>query len=396
MDPLFVKLNTCGEPEWCKIFISPGANWGTGVIKVDDGYIGMLEYYTNGIMYRISLVKMNQEGEPLWIQYLAQEDTLIFNEEGYDLLLTSTNNYLISGRCFYPGQKPFWILTDTSGEQVWDLKWNCRGTCFQTIEHHSGVYYGIGNSFPVNPNIPTIYKFDNSGNEISRLLLMGDTVASSGGGSILAINDTTLISGIVWNDLGFPNEIQHSEVFKTDTLGNLKQRRLLLYEDEGPTILKLTSDNKIIVAGDYVVDNNWDIYLWKMNSQLEDDTLYTQPLTYDSLCPYKILSDTVDLDCSLFVNIDEIPTKEEYEAKIKISPNPAVDWIALTFPDNVSLGNVEVVIYNLFGQEVMKASVVPQNRTVSLNVSNLSSGFYLAVCKDVKRKVFKGKFIVAR
>jgi hypothetical protein len=42
MDPLFVKLNTCGEPEWCKIFLSPGANWGTGVIKVNDGYIGNL------------------------------------------------------------------------------------------------------------------------------------------------------------------------------------------------------------------------------------------------------------------------------------------------------------------------------------------------------------------
>jgi hypothetical protein len=104
----------------------------------------------------------------------------------------------------------------------------------------------------------------------------------------------------------------------------------------------------------------------------------------------------VDLDCSLFVNIDEIPTKEEYESTIKISPNPAVDWIALTLPDNVSSGNIELAIYNIFGQEVMKTSVVPQNRTVSLNISNLESGFYLAVCKDAKRKVFKGKFIVAR
>ena len=47
----------------------------------------------------------------------------------------------------------------------------------------------------------------------------------------------------------------------------------------------VTSDNKIIVCGNYVVDGNWDIYLWKMNSNLEDDTLYTQPITYDSLCP---------------------------------------------------------------------------------------------------------------
>jgi hypothetical protein len=339
---------------------------------------------------------MNLQGEPLWIQYLAQEDTLIFNEEGYDLLLTSTNNYLISGRCFYPGQKPFWIMTDTTGEQVWDLKWNCRGTCFQTIEHHSGIYYGIGNSFPIYPNVPTIFKFDNSGNEISKLFLMGDTVACSGGGSILAINDTTFLSGIVWNDLIFPNEIQHSEVFKTDTLGNLIQRRLLLYEDQCPTILKQTSDNKIIVAGNYVVDYYWDIYLWKMNSNLEDETLYTQPITYDSLCPYQILSDTVDLDCSLFVNIDEIPTKEVYESTIKISPNPARNWISLTLPDNVSSGVVELAIYNIFGQEVVKTNAVPQNHSVSLNVSNLSSGFYLAVCKDGKEKVFKGKFVDAR
>jgi hypothetical protein len=136
--------------------------------------------------------------------------------------------------------------------------------------------------------------------------------------------------------------------------------------------------------------------MWKMNTDLEDDTLYTLPITYDSLCPYQILSDTVDLDCSLFVNIDEIPTKEEYESTIKISPNPTVDWIALSLPDNLAPGDVDLAIYNIFGQEVMKSSVSPQNRTVSLNVSNLSSGFYLAVCKDAKGKDFKGKFVVAR
>jgi hypothetical protein len=158
----------------------------------------------------------------------------------------------------------------------------------------------------------------------------------------------------------------------------------------------VTSDKKILISGNYVVDGNWDIYLWKLNSDLGDDTLYTQPMTYDSLCPYQILSDTVDLDCSLFVNIDEIPTKEEYESTIKISPNPARDWIMLTFPDNVSSGGLELSIYNIFGQEVMEISVSLQNRSFSLNISSLSPGFYLSVCKDLKRKVFKGKFIVAR
>lgn len=133
-----------------------------------------------------------------------------------------------------------------------------------------------------------------------------------------------------------------------------------------------------------------------MNSNLEDDTLYTQPITYDSLCPYHISSDTVDLDCSLFVNIDEIPTKEEYESTIKISPNPARDWVSLSLPDNVSSGAIELAIYNIFGQDVMKSNATLQNRAISLNISNLESGFYLATCKDSKKKIFKGKFVVVR
>jgi hypothetical protein len=44
----------------------------------------------------------------------------------------------------------------------------------------------------------------------------------------------------------------------------------------------------------------------------------------------------------------------------------------------------------------MKSSVVPQNWTVSLNISHLSSGFYLVTCKDAKKQILKGKFVVVR
>jgi hypothetical protein len=399
-DPTFISMDVCGEIEWCRVLSSPDHNYATGIIQLADGsYVGMLQYYGQGESYaRISLIKMDQAGEPIWIQQLAQEDTLIYNEEGYAFLETFDNNYLVSGRCFYPGLKPFWILTDTAGEQIWDLKWsNVMGSCFQTIEYQNGIFYGVGYSDPPgSQNIPTIYKFNALGNEISKFQLMGDTIYSGGGGGILKLNNSSLLTGLVWIDDAIPNPNEYSEVFETDTFGTLINRRLLLNEDQAPSILNLSSDNKILVTGSYVVDGNWDIYLWKMNYDLEDDTLYTQPITYDSLCPYQILSDTVDLDCSLFVNIDEIPTKEEYESTIKISPNPAGDWVMLTLPDNVSAGDIELAIYNIFGQEVLKTRVSPRNRTVSLNVSNLSSSLYLATCKDIKKRIFVGKFVVGR
>jgi hypothetical protein len=399
LDPFFVKLNVCSEPEWCSILLSEDYNVATDIIALKDGYIGMLKYYGEGEQYaRISLIKMDSAGEPIWIQQLAQEDTLIYNEEGNYLYLTSDSNYLVSGTAYHPGKRPFWIMTDTSGIQVWDLFWNSLvGQAHQVVEKDSGIFYstswGIGAS---GPQSPVLLKFDRLGNPIDMYFLMGDTIVGGSSSPINFLNDTNLIIGFSWRNVSFPVDDGYSEIFITDTLGNVLTRRLLLNENTLPKRIIKTSDNKILVTGNYVVDNNWDIYLWKMNANLEDDTLYTQPLTYDSLCPYEIQSDTVDLDCSLFVNIDEIPTKEAYESTIKISPNPARDWITLIFPENISSGHVELAIYNIFGQEVVKKEVFPDNRTTSLNISNLSSGIYIAVSKDQRKRIMKGKFVVTR
>jgi hypothetical protein len=83
-DPLFVKLDPCGEIEWCKIFISDHDNTATGIVALPNGeYLGMLQYYGGDAQHiRISLVKMDASGEPIWIKNLAQEDSTIVNEEG--------------------------------------------------------------------------------------------------------------------------------------------------------------------------------------------------------------------------------------------------------------------------------------------------------------------------
>jgi hypothetical protein len=398
-DPTFIKLNVCGELEWCRVFQSPDHNYGTGILQLSNGsYIGMLQYYGEGDAYaRISLVKMDQTGEPIWIQRLAQEDTLIYNEEGNYLYLTCDSNYLVSGHAYHPGKHPFWIKSDTLGMQIWDLFWNSLvGQAHQVIEKDTGIYYstgwGIGSG---RPQSPVLMKFDRNGNPIDMYFLMGDTISGGSASGIDFLNDTNLIIGIAWKSESSPVQ-NYSEVFLTDTLGNALLRRFLLNEFNVPNQTIKTSDNKIIVSGNYVTDNNWDIYLWKMNTNLEDDTLYTQPLTYDSLCPYEIQSDTVDLDCGIFVNIDELPTKEVYESIIKISPNPARDWIAISFPENVSSGPNEIAIFNLFGQAVIKNKVSPQNNVASLNISNLPPGIYLAKFKDSTNKNLTGKFVVVR
>ena len=401
LDPNFIKLNVCGEIEWCKVFQSPDQNYATGILQLADGsYIGMLEYYGEGETYaRISLVKMDQSGEPIWIQRLAQEDSLINNESGLWLYLTTNNNYLVTGYAYHPGSYPFWILTDTSGIQIWDLFGdNFLGEAHQVIEKDTGIFYST--SYAIGDNgiqSPVLFKFNKFGDLLGEYNLMGDTIVMGSSTPIASLDDSTLIIGVGWKKVYYPLDDGYTEVFITDTMGNLKNRRQFFdHEYNSLQSIIISSDHKILAAGNFVVDADFDIYLWKMNADLEDDTLYTQPLTYDSLCPYQIQSDTVDLDCGVFVNIDELPTKEDYESTIKISPNPALDWTSLSFPDIISSGIIELVIYNIYGQEVLRKDLMPANRMISLYFPSLSTGMYIAVCRDQKNKMFIGKFIVER
>jgi hypothetical protein len=402
-DPLFIKTNVCGEIEWCCVLACPDQNFGTDVIQNPDGsYIGLLTYYGEGETYaRISLVKMDQTGEPLWIQRLAQEDTLINNEEGSHLYLTTDNNYLVSGWAYHPGSYPFWIMTDTTGVQIWDLFGdNFLGETHQVIEKDSGIFYST--SYAIGDNgiqSPVLFKFNKFGDLFGEYNLMGDTIVMGSCNPLASLDDSTLIIGVGWKNWPpFPIDEGFAEVFIIDTLGNLKNRRQF-FDDEYNSLnnIILSSDHKILAAGNFVVDGNWDIYLWKMNTDLEDDTLYTQPLTYDSLCPYEIQSDTVDIDCGVFVKVEELPTKEEYESTIKISPNPARDWVVLTLPDVVASGSVELVVYDLFGREAGKqgsGDIVPVNRMVSLDVSAFSPGIYVAMVVDHKGRRYTGKILV--
>jgi len=400
IDPLFVKLNSCGEMEWCMIYLSPGFNTAKGVISLPNGeFLGMLKYYGGDYSrVRISLVKMDADGNPMWIKHLAQEDSTVSNEEGYYLYYTPDSNYLIAGSCFSPSLQPYFIKADTEGNEIWDIKWPMghQGYANRTVFQDNGTIYSASNlRFTGTPIIPYLLKFSNEGEVIAQLPLLGDTIVGGGSDALFLDQDNNVYTGINWTDDPYLYT-GYSDIIKTDTNGNLKIQRRLVDNLLPPRAIINTFDSKLMILGYYVLDGNWDIYLWKTNSDLEDDTLYTQPLTYDSLCPYEITSDTVDLDCSLFVNIEDIPNKEEYESTIKISPNPSRDWIVLTLPDIQFLGKTELTIFNLFGQEVMKKEVSPQNRMVSLNVSGLASGIYLATCQDSRKRLLKGKFVVER
>jgi len=397
-DAVFVKLDACGEIEWCKIYPSPELNYASNVIALPNGdFIGNIGYYGgNGYQYpRISLVRMDASGEPLWIKNIGFNDTTISNYDCYHLYYTPDSNVMITGRCFSP-LKPYIVKTDTEGEELWSIKWEGRsgspGNQAVFTPNSDKVYIGAGLHALYEHNRPFMIKCDLEGNQQGEYEIIGDTVEAGGTLSMLMWDDSTLFAGVGWMK---EYNMYHAncEIMKIDTLGNILDRRLLNTSTDALRSIVRTFDDKLLLMGTFAIDGNWDIYMWKTGTDLVDDTVTYPAMNYDSLCPVSIRSDTVALDCGIFVNIDEIPTKEEYESSVKISPNPAVNWITLEFPDNVAPGKVSLSILNTTGQQVFKTTSLPSERMESLNISGLSAGLYILVCKDSKNQLMMGKFI---
>lgn len=379
-DPLFLKLDPCGEIEWCTIIHDETINWdnyGTEIIELEDGSsVGMVKYYGNQDQgYRISLVKLDPFGEPVWIQHLAQDDSTVYNEEGYDLILTTDSNYLVAGHR-NGGSQPYFIMCDTMGNEEWVLSWDQAdinsGSVDEVLEKDTGIFYASGGGIINFIANPFILKFDKNGNELYSATLIGDTVKGSGAGPLEVINDTTLALGIQWRVDPIPTGDGFSEIFLTDTLGNLKNRRLLVEQNRPPKNIIKTTEGKIVVIGNYHLDSNWDILIWKMNLHLEDDSLYTQPMVYDSLCPGEIVSDTIDFDCGLYVNLEEIPLKDEYQKPLKVFPNPANTKVEIHA--NTKKGEL-IRIINSTGILMLEENI-PVSEKINLGISNWPKGIY--------------------
>ena len=100
-----------------------------------------------------------------------------------------------------------------------------------------------------------------------------------------------------------------------------------------------TFDDKFITVDDDTFNNKFRIVALKVNSDLEYDSIYTQPFTYDSLCPYPIVSDTIDPNCdNVIVSVDE-PFKKPETTQLMVYPNPVDNIVTVELPKYLVVSN---------------------------------------------------------
>lgn len=445
-----IKLDISGEELWSKTWGDTASSWYTGYPgclvhqNTTTNYLAGVKQYFTPTSYGVGLLmKFDSNWDTVFSLAYGDQVEPIDTSMNFDNMAICQNGDLVFTGELYPFQLPskmILVRTDSIGKIRYFKSFGISGinrgySVIETTDFGfaiGGFWYIPGDQIATGD--PIIIKTDSLGNQqwIKNLggpivdnramlckanegnILMGTTIADSltGGNStysrinvVKMDNEGTIIWNKKFGESSFSNFLSNircledSSIICTGSVWTDVPGRV-------GWVMKLNSEGDSMWYRQYYLLNGESSlnYLGDI-VQVSDSGYvacgYISPISPDTgiQSAWVIKLDSIGCDsagCDTTVGVNEHGGMEAWgHGELEIWPNPARDWISLRLPDNLSTGAIEVAIYNIFGQEVMKISVNLQNRAVSLNVTNLPSGFYLAVCKDIKRKVFKGKFVVA-
>jgi hypothetical protein len=421
--PFVMKINACGEKEWCKIFEgSPNSStWAQNIKETETGdIIVLVNMFGSNPQETIHLFKLSAEGDVLWQEPFATTynypNTNL--KLGNSLLINSNGDYLISGDGYWehpwnPGGPmpltPLFILASSNGNEEWVLPYGLNdtiiGSAFSAIEKGNDSFVGLAYYWGAT-NIPLFAGFDNQGQETDLRYLNAQNIdfnlTSGTLRKLYSINSKIYAQGTFryGPDQSIPLTIVELEndIFGLDTI---VVNHAIYHGHFSPISFNKTFDNKLLSSSTITPSSvNYDIALAKLNLNLEYDTAYTGNFTYDSLCiPGPPQSGFIYLnDCDIVLGT-EMPTAAEYRASVQhipitIYPNPAKDHITFALENTEHHRNIELRCFNLLGMQQHQTTILRSQHQTSANVSAWPPGMYVVVVYSDGRPVGRGKFVV--
>ena len=423
--PFVMKLSACGEKEWCKIFEgSPIAFPTAHDIKVTESgeIIVLVNQFGSYPAETLHLFKLSASGEVLWQEPFATT----YNHPnshmkiGQSLMITSNDKYLISGYGYWRDPwnpqgvfaiRHFFAMVDSDGNEEWVLPFGLNdtilGKALDVIEINDTLFMGIGSFLDYDTSKPSFLFFNDQGQELNFQYLENTQIDSSFDAG--AFNSAVRLDSLIF--IGGAFAINRYEEVIVDCILTLNVDNLtvepeiikLNYNNLYPYLNGVTHDNKLLSSSTYRHSStNYDIFLAKLNLNMEYDTAYTGNFTYDSLCiPGPPQSGFIYLnDCDIVLGT-EMPTATEYRARVQhipitIYPNPAKDNITFALENTEHHRIIELRCFNLLGMQQHQTKILRGQQQSTANVSNWPPGMYIAVVYSDGKPVGRGKFVVQR
>jgi len=425
-DIMFMKLDACGMREWCTILSTPdNPDYGIKVLPTDDGFIGLLSYYQDLDNKRVWTIKLDMAGNVVWRKVYFQDDPGYSNEDACDMIVTPDGGLLVTAYGYYDPQggwngwlRSILVKTDSLGNEEWVTRWGEDDNFFSLLPMNpslalNGVFYCANTHYsklPVEGYVPAFIRTRPDGQEHGYIDLLTGT-ESAIVTTLHFLYPDTLIMACGWK---FPLHDYSQGVAKSDTAGNFIQVKILIDSVintfQGSAI---TFDKKMVLVGGFTKLNaTSDVYLFKINSNLELDSAYTAPRTYDSLCPHPIVSDTMDLEgCGIYTSMPD-PILQPDVFKLKAFPVPAKDRFTIQIPEQLlaasSMGGVNIntvyhqwdkttlQISDITGRIVFEKEVFFNEKEVEIDCSHWPPGFYAARLMYKNMKVGGVKLLVVK
>jgi len=271
--PFLIKLNACGEKEWCKVF-ADGLDelpWAQDVKETSSGNIILLiNQYGESPEETMHLFKLNEFGEVLWKNpYASGYIYPCENARGNNLFITSDEKYLICAQSYWPDPwnsngvvilRPTFVMVNSSGVEEWVMPYGIEdtiiGTANNVMEISDGNFIGVGSYWYSQQLLdPLFMNFNNNGEELGHSIISSQLIDSTiVKGSFLysIIIDSIMVHEGLFGNSAIPSlydVLSNQSIFDTNF-------SILAYQDyidnRDPMSMNITHDNKIISNSFYL------------------------------------------------------------------------------------------------------------------------------------------------
>ncbi len=420
--PLVVKLDPCGEKLWCRVFADYDYMHGfpRDILILENGDVLVLAHFESQEQIdQIFLYCIDSEGNYKWKKSFASTSIHpLIGPKGSVRILPIDDYYIIAGYCYWPYPtnpdlkklRPLFVKINDQFEEEWILPFGVSdsivGEAFSLIPLNDSVIMGVGkrrfSDGVGTANNSLLMFFNENGEELGYKQISNDSVGPDIKKNLIydieRINDTLFLASSAFGEEYQGNPFGEFVIDTTGKIYNKQSRPNTI----GVTELIKTFDDKYVVVTNLLEGKaDWDILLYKIDGNLEQDSIYTGNFTYDSLCPFQIQSGIIDVtNCLVVTNIGENPlpvdfSKDENTVQIKAHPNPVSGYeLTFKFQNTKHHQNMELKCFNVFGELVHEEKVYQNQKESKVYINRWQAGIYVAFIYSDGKVNGQTKFVV--
>jgi len=422
--PFVVKIDSCGNKQWCKVLIFEDEfNYGSGIDIIMNGDQEVVILATliddeqpADQINMTHLIGLSDDGEVLWKKpYASRNDYSWIRQPIGNSIMEINNEYYISGKCYWPYPddtthwflRPLFIGIDSTFEEKWILPFapldSVFGRAYSSLVLNDSILMGVGMRRLDDPEESGLLMFYNTdGTELGYKEItkeqIGSNISQVYFTDVKSINDSLFIAA---SPIGYNNEIFPAAEIVIDTSGFIYN-----FQDRPGTVgnmnMTKTYEGNFVFTATYPEGkSDDDIYVYKIDENLNDVPFDPTPHTYDSLCPGGIQSGTIDLtSCFVWTDVSEAPLPGEYYSfiktiPVKVYPNPATQGtITFAFENTGHHRNMELRCFNVYGEVVHREKVYRYQEKCEVAISGWRKGMYFGVVYSGGKAAGRYKFVV--